>query len=117
MNVVEAVCDRVVIIHQGRVVVNEKVSSLLQLFQSKAVRCTFDLSLDHAQESTLRSRFDVVSVAATADEGGQIDVNLQDGKQVYDLIDALRGQGMAIRSLERRSPDLEEVFLSYVQGA
>ncbi|MFQ5795465.1 MAG: ABC transporter ATP-binding protein [Candidatus Bipolaricaulia bacterium] len=38
MNVVEEICDRVIIIHQGRVVTDDQVANLLELFKARAYR-------------------------------------------------------------------------------
>ncbi len=113
--VVQSLCDRVIIIHAGRVVTDERVSTLLELFRPRGYRVRLDRPLDEAARLHLSGMFGEVASAADAEGGATLDVELTEPQTVYDLVDALRDGGAAIRSVERQSRSLEEVFLSLTQ--
>ena len=66
-------------------------------------------------EAALREEFDGVEMHA---DGPMtvIDVELLDGAKIYDLIDALRRSDCVIESIDRREPNLGDVFLRIVRG-
>ena len=117
LGVVQALCDRVIIIHAGRVVTDERVATLLELFRPRGYRVRLDRALDEAQRRRLDARFGPVTEARDPDGGGTLDVELREPHTMYDLVDALREGGAAVRSVERRSRSLEEVFLSLTHRA
>jgi ABC-2 type transport system ATP-binding protein len=115
LNVVQALCDRVIIVQAGRVVTDERVGTLLELFRPRGYRVRLDGALDGTARARLGALFGEVAVTAEAEGGSALDVELAEPRTVYDLVDALREGGAAIRSVERRSRSLEEVFLSLTQ--
>ena len=115
LGVVQALCDRVIIIHSGRVVTDERIGTLLELFRPRGYRVRLDGALPEAQKARLGGLFGEMTVAADAEGGTALDVELHEPQTMYDLVDALRDGGAAIRSVERRSRSLEEVFLSLTQ--
>ena len=113
--VVQALCDRVIIIHAGRVVTDERVGTLLELFRPRGFRVRLDGALDEAQRRRLEGLFGTVTAKAEPDGGSTVDVELQEPQTMFDLVEALKQDGAAVRSVERRSRSLEEVFLSLTQ--
>ena len=115
LGVVQALCDRVIIIHAGRVVTDERVGTLLELFRPRGYRVRLDVALDEGGRRRLEGLFSQVTAKAEADGGATVDVELAEPQTMYDLVDALRQDGAAVRSVERRSRSLEEVFLSLTE--
>jgi len=109
MDVIEAVCDRVLILSDGSVIAHESVTELLDLFRTRGYRATVDAPvsddvrrrLEREFDAQFTERDDVVIVEATA----------PDGEAVYDLVATLRETGQTLRDLTSHDPDLEEVFL------
>jgi ABC-2 type transport system ATP-binding protein len=109
MDVIEAVCDRAIVMNEGQVVADDSVENLLSLFRSQTYRVTVEGSLPGRARDRLRARFDADEfdrrggrerfvVSVTADE-------------FYDLTDVLRDAGATVDSFDALDPDLEEVFL------
>jgi len=104
----EQLCDRIAIIHHGRVIANEPTRDLIAKAQEKAVVVTFDRDIaaipvndcfeDIAQidERTLQIKFRKDRVTAG------------------EVLNALSEDGSAIVDVTTRDPDLEDVFLSLV---
>src|SRR5690625_7037613 len=67
MAVVQDVCERTVIIHRGRVVVDEQVSNLLRLFQTRAYRITIPGELSGHLEGQLRAQFPLLRIDSQAE--------------------------------------------------
>lgn len=111
MQVVQSTCDRVVIIHGGRVVADDRVERLLEAFRSKSYRVLVDGILDAEPRARIVAAF---AGARIEDEGERtrIDAEVGDAARLYGMVEILRGAGALIDSIGTREPTLEEVFLS-----
>jgi ABC-2 type transport system ATP-binding protein len=114
MHVVQDICRRVIIIHEGRVVTDDLVSNLLQLFRARAYRVRLDGALDDGVARALHERFELVHIRPD-DDGTDIEVELFARDQIYELMDILRAGQCVIASIDGAEPNLEEVFLSIVR--
>ena len=101
----EAMCDRIAIIDHGRVVASDAKQRLIAQLDEK------ELSITVADPPAALP-------PALAELGGRLD---PDGRLVFayrpsrarvgDLLEAIRGAGLAITDLRTREADLEELFL------
>ena len=112
MNVVQDVCERVIIVNNGKIVTADRVANLLGLFQVRSYRFSVRGQLDQA---SLRSEFDGIDIQPDGPIA-TIDVELADGARIYELIDALRRSDCVIESIDRREPNLGDIFLRIVRG-
>ena len=103
---VELTCDRVAIIHKGRILREGTVRELI------ADTRTVELRVDDVDRATsiLRER----GVAATPD-GDRVFVNVEE-EDVPPLISALAQNGVAIFHAQRRAQTLEEMFIEATGG-
>lgn len=105
---VEAICDRVIIINKGKVVANDKLSSLRQASSEKTLRVSFKEPLEPAWFTRLPGITDVSS----ADKYNW-QIKAQDleaaRKQIFDM--ALQ-HNLNIVSLQTETQSLEDVFRS-----
>ncbi len=115
MHVVEDICERVVIINNGRVVVDDRVSNLIKLFRASAYRFELEGRLVEQLELKLKERFPLLALSAT-DHRTYIDADLKDGSELYEVLDLLKAGGTQIKSIGHKEPDLEEIFLAIVRG-
>ncbi len=108
MPVVQDLCGRTVIINEGHVVVDDKVSNLLKLFETRAYTVTLGKPLSVAQHHLLQQSFPVVNV-----ENGEkktLTVNLEHGEDIYKLMDILRGEQTPVETIDRAVINFEQVF-------
>ncbi|NUB92549.1 ABC transporter ATP-binding protein [Haloterrigena sp. SYSU A121-1] len=113
MDVIEAVCDRVVIMNEGRVVVDDTVENLLAAFETQGYR----LAVRGADESVLaalRERFDVTDVERLEDRTRF--AVAADSETFYRLTDALEGHGLELVAVDTVQPDLEDAFVELTGG-
>lgn len=111
LQVVQDVCDRVIIIASGRVVADGAVSSLLASFRSQTYRITVDAVPAGSQVAHLRERFGAVQFQALGD-AHWVEMEIGEAGGLYDVLDVFRASGVSISSVQRHAPSLEEVFLS-----
>ncbi|HEY7464997.1 MAG TPA: ABC transporter ATP-binding protein [Candidatus Limnocylindria bacterium] len=115
LNDVERVCDRVAILHHGRLVTEAPVDELL-------ARHAADVYLVEPQDpmpeslERLREALTAVAGVVSADEWhGMIRVAVEDAAAANQpLLAALAACGLPIATFERQRPTLEDVFLRLV---
>jgi ABC-2 type transport system ATP-binding protein len=115
MRVVQDICDRVIIINDGRIVVDDRIANLKKLFQASAYRFEIEGRLSPEQEQALKERFELLKVSNT-DHHTIIEAEMLDPTRVYEIIDVLKANGAKLESVGRQYPDLEEIFLRIVGG-
>jgi ABC-2 type transport system ATP-binding protein len=104
----EQLCDRIAIIHHGRVIANEPTRELVSRAQEKAVVVTFER--DIAKVPT-NSCFENITLV---DERTLEITFRKDQCNAGQVLAALTAEGLGIVDVSTRDPDLEDVFLSLV---
>ena len=114
MDVVEAVCDRVIVVADGRILADDAVSTLVSRASADVVEVT---SPDFEERSlaALDERFEVRSVTP-AEAGGRTRIEVPaGGDELYALMEHLCEAGVTIDDLRTRRPDLEDVFVDMTE--
>ncbi|MFL6829380.1 MAG: ABC transporter ATP-binding protein [Sphingomicrobium sp.] len=106
----EQLCDRIAIIHHGRVIANEPTRELLAKAQEKAVVVSFDRDIGTVPTS---SCFENISLI---DERTLEITFRKDKVNAGQVLTALTADGLGIVDVSTRDPDLEDVFLSLVSA-
>ncbi|HET7709234.1 MAG TPA: ABC transporter ATP-binding protein [Sphingomicrobium sp.] len=104
----EELCDRIAIIHHGRVVANEPTKQLIAKAQDKSVIVTFDKDI---AEVPTNACFENI---ALIDERTLEITYRKDRVNAGEVLAALAANGLGIVDVRTRDPDLEDVFLSLV---
>ncbi len=102
----EQLCDRIAIIHHGRVIANEPTRELVSRAQEKAVVVTFDHDIGNVPTN---ASFENI---ALVDERTLEITFRKDRVNAGQVLAALTAEGLAIVDVSTRDPDLEDVFLS-----
>ncbi|WP_226023550.1 ABC transporter ATP-binding protein [Halomicrobium salinisoli] len=108
MDVVEDVCDRVIIVDDGRIVANDSVENLLAGYETRGYRIAVR-GADDGDVAALRERFDVTGVERVEDRT-RFEV-AADSATFYRLTDALEARGLEVATVETVQPDLAEAFV------
>jgi ABC-2 type transport system ATP-binding protein len=109
MDVIEDVCDRVVIMSEGHVIADDSVSNLLHRSGTQTYRVT-SADLDEEVVAALDARFDVTAVEGDRTSRRHIDVRV-DSDGFYRLVDTLRDHDVTLDSVTTVERDLESVFV------
>jgi ABC-2 type transport system ATP-binding protein len=104
----EELCDRIAIIHHGRVIANEPTRELVAKAQEKAVVVTFDKDIAKVPTNPC---FEDISLI---DERTLEITFRKDKVNAGQVLSSLTAEGLAIVDVSTRDPDLEDVFLSLV---
>jgi ABC-2 type transport system ATP-binding protein len=107
----EQLCDRIAIIHHGKVIANEPTRDLVAKAQEKAVVVTFDRDISEVPTNPC---FDNISLV---DERTLEIIYRKDRVNAGEVLSALTADGLGIIDVRTREPDLEDVFLSLTQEA
>ncbi|HVM23175.1 MAG TPA: ABC transporter ATP-binding protein [Sphingomicrobium sp.] len=106
----EELCDRIAIIHHGRMIANEPTRELVAKAQEKAVVVTFDRDIAEVPANTC---FEDITLL---DERTLEITFRKDRVNAGEVLAALTADGLAIVDVRTREPDLEDVFLSLVSA-
>jgi ABC-2 type transport system ATP-binding protein len=104
----EQLCDRIAIIHRGKVIANEPTRELIAKTQDKAVVVTFDHEITTVPTATFFENITLI------DERTLEITYRKDRVNAGEVLGALAQEGLAIVDVSTRDPDLEDVFLSLV---
>ncbi|WP_238398206.1 ABC transporter ATP-binding protein [Halorussus salinus] len=108
MDVIQNICDRVIVLSEGRVIADDSVADLLDFFRTTAYRIRLDAPVPSSTVETLRSRFDVTD----HDQYGEVhEFEITYDEDVHSLSDELREIDCTVRTFETIRPDLGDVFL------
>lgn len=116
MDVVQQLCDRVVILKDGQIVADEPMGELLDLFRTQAYRITIEEDIPTDERRSLER----TSEGTTWDQHGsdtELNVVLNHPDQFYDLIRHLEEIGVTIKGVSTEDADLEEAFLQVIQDS
>ncbi|MDG5820726.1 ABC transporter ATP-binding protein [Natronococcus sp. A-GB7] len=108
MDVVETVCDRVLIVSNGRIIADDSVDALLRGTDRHRVQIS-SADLIGPIVSELRNRFDAIDVEEF-EIGARIDVTT-DSDGLYELLARLRAADVTLERVRTVEPDLEDVFV------
>lgn len=112
MKIVRELCDRVIIMNDGRVVAEDTVENLVDVFQTQAYEITFR---DGSAPTSELDGFDLTEIDGRGDN--TVQVVLSGSEDLYDLMEVCRESGAVIERIDSQDPDLEEVFLDVIEDS
>ncbi|OAQ54036.1 hypothetical protein HTG_00480 [Natrinema mahii] len=113
MSVIEDVCDRVIVMQDGRVVADETVSELLDSFETQEYRIVAR-GLEGTAVAAIREAFPDADVTETGD---RVRVTLPaTSSEFYRLVARLEAENARIDSVDSGTPDMEAAFLELTGG-
>ncbi|MDH5020816.1 ABC transporter ATP-binding protein [Halobacterium rubrum] len=110
MDVVEDVCDRVVILSDGRVIADDPVEELVGVFETQAYRVVAAGQLPGEVRSRLVRDYRVENFDVL-DDRTRFDVTLGDDDSLHGVLGVLDDAGHDLLDVDGLEPDLEDVFL------
>lgn len=105
MNLVETLCQRVLMIHRGQTVLYGPLDEVRRRYSDNAV--------------LVRAEGDYRAcglVLRTVAENDAVKVYLRDGVRPHDFLSWLVASGIEVRSFEQATTPLEDIFIKVVQG-
>jgi len=104
----EQLCDRIAIIHHGKLIANEPTRELIAKAQDKAVVVTFDRDIAAVPAAPC---FENIALL----DPRTLEITYRKDKvNAGQVLATLAAEGLAVVDVSTRDPDLEDVFLSLV---
>ncbi len=115
MDVIEAVCDRVIIMNEGRMVADNPLEDLLDVFRAQSYRLTLASGVSAEGRTALERKF---GATAWDERDGKVLVTIPNvqSAEFYDLVETLRMHSCRVLSIEPAAQNLERVFLDLTGG-
>jgi len=110
---VEAVCDRVGILHEGRLVALDTIEGLRE---SVAAEARLTVRVDDLTDQAVDAVEALEGVSSVVVEDRQLSITCDDGAKT-DVIVALEANGASVRDFETAETSLEELFVQYTTEA
>ncbi|MGE5585553.1 MAG: ABC transporter ATP-binding protein [Bacillota bacterium] len=114
MDVVQDVCQRVIIMAAGRVVADDSIEHLMGIFKTRAYRLALRGPAPEGLEAELAARFSGLELQSSS-HMTHVRLRLPEPDDIYALMDLLRDAGAKIEEISPEEPDLEKVFLEIVR--
>lgn len=113
MDVIESVCDSVIVLNEGSIVEHSAVEELLEVFRTREFRVTLDEPC--AEETRIHLERGLGAECNDVGHAFTITVTAEDDRDLYAVLDVLRSSDREIRDIESLEPDLEEIFLELTE--
>ncbi|ERG96332.1 ABC transporter ATP-binding protein [Haloquadratum walsbyi] len=110
MAVIEDVCDRVIVMADGRIVADSDVETLVETVGGERLQIKSN-DLTHSIVSKLRERIEETALTATIDSDPRIEVELSK-VSLYELFNILEGSGVEIEDIQTVEVGLEEALIA-----
>ena len=112
MRVVEEVCERVIILKNGKIIANGKIEKLKALFKTSAYEVSYEGEIPDELKKKLEENFLNVHFGNM-----RFNVELKDDSRIYDLMELLKMYNVRIKSIKSVEPDFERVYIELVKGS
>lgn len=114
MAVVQDLCERVVIINNGKIVTDDKVENLLRLFEVRSYTIVLEGFLSDEQCILMKEKFPHYIYTQDAYDS-TLEVDLIKSEEIYDLFDILKRDQTPVASIDRSMVNFEQVFMKIVE--
>jgi ABC-2 type transport system ATP-binding protein len=109
---VEAVCDRVGILREGRLVAEDSVSGLRE---AAGTETTLRITTERLPEGTVERVRGLSGVSSVETDGTELRVAVENGSKTA-VLNALEREGVGVRDFETEEASLEDLFRTYTEG-
>lgn len=111
LDMAQALCDRVAIINKGQLLTNLPTTELLDLARTEFYEIKVDGHLNGSREA-----FEQRALTIQDEEGQSVLTGAIAQNDLYAVLDNLREAGHALVSVKPIEPNLEDVFIKYIDG-
>lgn len=113
MDVIQAVCDRVIVLDNGTVIADDSVENLLDAFEAQTYRVRIDGGPTRRLRETLAERFRVLDWNTDTDTT-TFELVLADSDEFFACVNVLDEANVSVQTFTEIEPDLEDIFVDLV---
>ncbi|MHC5040098.1 MAG: AAA family ATPase, partial [Planctomycetota bacterium] len=114
MGFIEKICDRVLILKEGRIISQGSIEELREKFSKKVFELEITGRISDPQGEGMR-RIGDMRVEEDG-ENSRIRIVLNHPMKIYDLMDILKSENTELRNIRIQEDALEDIFLSVVRN-
>src|SRR5699024_1857523 len=114
MNLVQDICDDVVILNKGKIIAQDTVENLMDMFESKTYEFVLTENLSKKDEeylSTLDYDFYFIN------NKSKLEIDIFNIEEIYNIIDKLRERNILIKEIKQKDNNFERIFLNKIGRA
>lgn len=113
MNLVQAICDDVVILNKGKMVARDNVQNLLNMFKTMTYEIVLTKCITEESKNLLMGLdYDFYFT----NNGSRIEIDILDFKDIYTIINALKNINILIKEIKQKDINFERVYLNLTDG-
>lgn len=113
MDVVERLCDRVIVLKNGSVLTDGSVASLIDAFDTQ----TYEIRLSESVSEQIKESIRSVATVSWHGDDKRFSATVDSTDEIYSLMEKMRKHSVKVSSMETADPDLEEAFLRVTDTA
>lgn len=113
MNLVQGVCNDVVILNKGKMVAQDSVENLLEMFSSMTYEFVLQNAITNSEKAYLLG-LDYAFYFTNDDSVLEIDI--ANSKDIYNIIDMLREKRILVKEIKKKDINFERVYLNLTCG-
>lgn len=113
MNLVQDICEDVVILNKGKKATQDSVEALMDMFKSMTYEIVLTESLSEEDEEYLsKTKYDFYFI----NNGSKIEVDISEFDKIYEIIDKLKEKDIYIKEIKQKDNNFERIFLNITNG-
>jgi ABC-2 type transport system ATP-binding protein len=116
MEVIEALCDRVIILNDGRIAVDDTVERLRDLFESHSLELTVDGSAPESLRTALEGAYEVESWEEINGRT-RISVRLDAIERIQDVLARVFDAEVQLLDVQTAQIDMEDIYLEAIDSS
>ncbi len=113
MDLVQDVCNNVVILNEGKIVAKDSVEALMDMFESMTYEIILVENLENEDKSYLS---DLNYDFYFDNNGSKIEIDILEFKEIYDIIEILKDKGIYIKEIKQKDNNFERIYLNITNG-
>jgi ABC-2 type transport system ATP-binding protein len=107
MEQVEEICDHIILMNQGRKILDGSVNNIKQQFKENL----FAIHLEHIPDESSPPGFEIISI-----QGGRIIVKIKEGYRPNDILKHYLQTDITITGFYELLPSMNDIFIRLVEG-
>lgn len=109
MNLVQSVCDDVVILNKGKIVAMDNMRNLLDMFKTMTYEIVLSEDVTEERKKLLMELgYDFYFI-----NGSKIEIDILDLQDIYTIIEALKSINVLIKEIKQNDVNFERVYLNF----
>jgi ABC-2 type transport system ATP-binding protein len=113
MDVVERLCDRVIVLKNGSVLTDGSVASLIDAFDTQ----TYEIRLSESVSEEVKENIRSAATVSWHGDDKRFSATVDSTDEMYSLMERMDKHSIEVSSMETADPDLEEAFLRVTDTA